>query len=83
MPHVRKAWLICDNCEEQIEIDPAIENPFHSTIIKREENYKDWSEVQGTQILCPKCAEAYFKEEKKCREKLKKMAGLKTFLVSF
>ena len=82
MPHVRKGWLVCDNCDEQIEIDPTIEDPFFSSYKMREENYKDWSQVEGKQILCPKCSKTYFEEKEKCDTKLKKLAGLKTFVVT-
>ena len=81
MPHIRKAWLICDVCEKQIEIDPTLERPFCSTVAMRERNYKDWGLVEETQILCPDCLEAYSEEKAKADEHLKKFAGVKTINV--
>lgn len=81
MPHIRKAWLICDVCEKRIEIDPTIEHPFCSTIMMRDRNYKDWGLVEDTQVLCPECLEVYQEEKEKCKRHLNELAGIKEIKV--
>jgi hypothetical protein len=81
MPHIRKAWLICDKCEKQIEIDPAIEKPFSSTIMQRSTNYAGWLKIKDNHILCDECAKIYTEEKRKCDEHLNEVAGIKTVTV--
>ena len=81
MPYIRKAWLICDKCENKIEIDPDIEHPFSSSIMNRSRNYADWAQIKENHILCPECAKVYFEEEEKCKRHLNELAGIKEIKV--
>lgn len=83
MAHIKKAWLICDSCKKQLEIDPSVDDPFNSSFAMRDKNYKDWGRVQETQILCPDCLRVYNEEKQKAEKRLKEIAGIETFNIIF
>ena len=58
MTHIRTAKLICDACGAEVEIDPAIDKPFRSSLTVSESNYRGWGEIKGKH-LCESCYSEY------------------------
>lgn len=58
MTHIRTAKLVCDACGAEIDIDPAIDKPFGSSLAVKESNYSGWGEINGKH-LCESCYSEY------------------------